>query len=235
MKEVDYERARAAVMGLGRTMERPWSMLDFEERTEPLPDKALSTIIGAREARPLAESHRGFSVGACALIRRRGEAIAISHGVNMKSSSGRSVVDLHAEETILNSLRPRDEVTVLTIIGPPQEDHGSGRQALTLHPCTYRCQPMLAESPHVGVDTLILCNTPDGTKLEWGTVADFQRYHRGEPADITSASFETTPSVLFPVPRAEAYDLADPALDIDTTEWDAKVTFPLVEWALQRR
>lgn len=231
-EEIDYERSRAKVLGLDQTLERPWVLLENTERVEyenmpPLPDQALAMVLGARRARPLAESYRGFSVGACAMVRRGGSAIAFGHGVNMKNAAGESAVDLHAEEAILRSLRPGDELTTLAIVGPAQEDRGSGREAPTLHPCTYRCLPLLSESEFVSRDTLIICNTPDGTQLEWGTVTDFQRYHDGDPSGVVSVSFEAFPAVLRPVPKAETFKLSE--LDIDTTEWDAKVTFPLAE------
>lgn len=239
MKEVDYERSRAKVAELGSSAERPWHILDGA-RIEfgdmpPVPDQALQVVMRARQARPLAESYRGFGVGACAMVRRAGRAIAFSYGVNMKDAPGESAVDLHAEEIIIQSLRPGDEVTSLALSAPYQADQGSGVASETLHPCTYRCLPMLAESTQVGADALIFCTTADGTRLEWGTVSDFQAYHQGEPARVTSVSFESMPQVLMPVLPADEYDLSDQALDIDTTDWDSKVKIPLVEWAYQRR
>lgn len=237
MKEVDYERARARVMGLDRILERPWLLVsteyEFFHNMPHIADQAAIVLSHARQARPLAESHRNFNVGAAAMVRREGNAIAFGHGVNIKSGPGRSTIDVHAEESILKALRPEDEVTSIAIVGPLQEDHGSGRSSSTLHPCTYRCQPLLAESPQVTEETLIFCSTPDALQVEWGTLHDFQSFHRtNDSSVIHSASFESLPSVFLPLPEVEVYG---PEHHVDTSEWDSKVKSPILEWAHERR
>jgi hypothetical protein len=228
----DIERARIEILGRNRTQERKWvQRTEFEGGMPSYGEQALRVILGARRIRPYGVSHRNFTVGACAMIRRRGNMISVGHGVNMKDAPDEASVDVHAEQGILEALQPEDEVTAIAVVGEPQEDHGSGVHGRTLHPCSYRCQRLMAESTHVTPETLIVCNSADGLAVEWGTLEDFQRYHQGDHGALHHASFDTFPEILIPI---EGVSFPPPMRPGEEEAWDAKVKFPIAKWAMAR-
>lgn len=215
---------------------RPWRLLSgngVEFLSIPTPDQVLNMLLKARDSRVLAESYRGFNVGASGLvISADGSDRLIKHGANFKDASGQSDIDIHAEELVLKRLRAGDKLAILAVVGYPQADHGSGLLSPTLHPC-FKCRTMLGNSEHVADNTLVACATPSGDAVEWGTLNDFENFHRGQASNLTSVNFDIPPAIFTPLPPQQAYDLSNPSLDIDTSEWDARVTFPLLEWTRQ--
>lgn len=227
---------KAKLFKMDSRLHRPWKLLDGENyhflTNVITPESIVYGLIRAMSARRHAESYRGFSVGVWGIIYRSdGQSYSLTHGANFKNGPGNSDVDIHAEEFVVNSLQAGDKLAGLTVIAPLQADSASGKETPTLHPC-YKCREKIAGGGGSTKDTLIVCATPDITAVQWGGIEDYIRYHAGEDNGMATARFSEMPALFRPLGIApgEPIDLSDPSLDIDTTEWDNKITYPVWEW-----
>ncbi len=229
----EYDLRREQLVERDRTLQRPDWVLSTEfvqyRPDVPTPDQVLHTVMRAMTAQQYAESYRDFNVGASAHINRGNNTQIVSkHGANYKNGSGDSSIDTHAEQLVLSELKVGDEIAVLVVVGDPQPDHGSGLESPTLHPCG-KCRKLLDESEHITPSTLIVSISSDGKDIEWGTIDEYKAFHSGERDKLQGAGFDSKPQVLGPLPLVfENFHVKD-ANDIDTQEWDTKVTIPLME------
>jgi cytidine deaminase len=226
------------VRDLNQTIQRPWRMLDQPGLSFRVgiatPSQILFTLLQAKEARRHAESYRGYAMGACGYINRRGGSqIAINRGANFKNAPGVAEIDIHAEQMVLKSLIPGDKLTTLAIVGPPQADHDNGRLSPTRHPCAM-CLTRLSDSEHVTPETLIICATPDGKEVERGDLAAFKEFHVTGRNNLGQASFEGVPSVFRQIPTRGGVVIVGNETELDTSDWDSQVTFPMAEWLGKR-
>jgi cytidine deaminase len=199
-------------------------------------ESILYPLTRARAVRRHADSHRNFSVGAAGQIFRRGGMIRfLEHGVNIKNEPGVASRDIHAEDFIMQTLKLGDKLASLAIVAPTQNDSESDIKAPTLHPC-FKCRHKISDAGDSTKDSLIVCATPDIQNVQWGDISDYQNFHAGKPHNLATATFNDTPELFRPIPlkSGEPIDLRDPNMDVDTEEWDAKVTYPMIEWILAR-
>jgi cytidine deaminase len=235
MRQPDYGRAKAEITSQDISAIKPWALTSSEFVTYfpnvATPDAVLHCLVKARQVRPKAESYRGFNVGACGLIlRHNGMHRYLSHGANLKSSAGEAGIDVHAEEFITGHLKEGDTLAALAVVAPLQPDSASGKETPTLHPC-YKCRERIQNLGEITAKTLIITATPDVKAVEWGSIDDYIRLHAEPDFELAVARFEETPDLFKPtgVKPGQPIELND-ELDVDSSEWDRKITFPLLEW-----
>jgi cytidine deaminase len=158
----------------------------------------LQLLLDTSEAREWAVSYRDFDVAAGAWAvdyPRYGRLL----GFNVKVDET-DAVNIHAEDIVTAKALDAGykHISVLTVIGPTQEDHASGRHTETLWPCG-RCRGRLADSPLVSDETLIVSATPDFRTIAMGSLASIIALHDADDnSGITTFTFPTTPAVLQP-------------------------------------
>jgi hypothetical protein len=226
---------------MNTTLKRPWYLAGGEGysfiNTSVTPEQVLYSLIRARVARSRAESYRGFSVGVCGVILREdGMERILQHGANIKDGPGVSEIDKHGEDYVVEALKSGDVLASLAIVAPVQEDSDSGIEAPTLHPC-FKCRDKIEAAGEATAKSLIVCSTPDITAVQWGNIADYQRFHAGHPDGLGTALFDETPEMFHPLthPPNKPIDLRDSRFEVDTREWDMRVTTPILEWLIEHQ
>lgn len=195
------------------------AQLDFARLQ--LSDFVLQLLRNTAEFRSKALSYRGFKVAAGAL-GTAGNGMGRVLGFNVKFDET-DRVNIHAEDLVAAKAEDAafDAISVLSVIGPPQEDHASGRSMPTLHPCG-RCRHRLSNNNLIQDDTLIVTATPDFTAIEMGTLADIKAAHDhpGENA-LQLFTYPKTPEVFSPI-TVDKRGFAVP-VEIDDSDWQATV------------
>jgi cytidine deaminase len=200
-----------------------------------LGDLVLQLLLDTSEARLRAMSYRDFNVaaGTWALkYPRYGRLL----GFNVKMDET-DAVNIHAEDVVTAKALDAgyNQISVLTVIGPTQEDHASGKHTDTLWPCG-RCRGRLAESPLVNDETLIVSATPDFRTIAMGGLASVIALHdTGDDSGITTFRFPATPEVLKP----RMYETGPNGMlafpDTDATEYDESIGLHLLRRHAQLR
>jgi hypothetical protein len=235
MRLPDYNRTRFEITSRDLRATKPWLLTSDEYVTYlngiATPGGVINCLVRARSIRLEAESYRAFNIGVCGLIfRNGGMSQHLAHGANMKSGPGKSEVDEHGEDFITNILQPGDTLSILTVVAPNQPDSSSAKESPTLHPC-YKCRRKIKDLGEISAKTLIVTALPDITAVQWGGIEDYINAHTVDDFEPATAYFEETPE-LFRLPDVSPGKPIHltPDLDIDTSEWDRKVSFPIWEW-----
>lgn len=240
MSEAGITETTAGLMSMDLHLRRPWHLLN-EENVKFLngvvtPEAVIYSLIRANMARRHAASYRMFNVGACGIVfRNDGSGRSLEHGANIKNGAGVAEVDKHAEKFIMDEVNKGDKLGALSVVAPLQEDSGSGKETPTLHPC-YKCRQEILAGGQATENTLIVCANPGFTAVQWGGVKDFIGFHADKDNQLQTALFDETPELFRPtgLKPGEPIHLSD-ELDVDTVEWDRKVTFPLWKWIRQHQ
>ncbi len=158
----------------------------LNEKDKAWVEAQLNRLIerAAMAARGWASSYRGFSVGCAMGVRAKANGSSSYHigmGANYKTGPGPSPKGC-AEATTLHDVAGipnAEEILVIVVFGPPQEDHESGHDGVTLHPCG-SCRTMLSQSKLVTEKTMIVCvSSEDSTTMERMTFTQLLALHNG--------------------------------------------------------
>jgi cytidine deaminase len=187
-----------------------------------LGDMVLNLFINTAEFRNRAQSYRGFGVGAGAWAVAAGQRFGRVLGYNIKIDET-DAVNIHGEDLVVAKAEEcgYDEISVLAVVAPTQEDHASGVCAPTLGPCG-RCRPMLAKHRLITERTLLATATPDFKAIELTTLEGLQRRHdHDDSSDITTFLFDETPPVFGPLPKPNSRGnlVLKDLEDVDETGW----------------
>lgn len=189
-----------------------------------LSDLVLQLLLDTSEFRERAMSYRNFSVAAgawCLDYPRYGRTL----GYNIKFDET-DKVNIHAEDLVVEKAQDAGfrQVSVLCVIGPAQEDHASGKQTETLHPCG-RCRGRLGLSSLVSDKTLIVTARPDFKVIQLAELSAIVAEHEeGDASGITTFPFETTPEILRPREWVDTGS-AEPIRveEIDSSDYDSTI------------
>lgn len=201
-----------------------------------LGDFVLQLLLETSEFRERAASYRDFSVAAGAWCIGSGGLYGRTLGYNVKLDET-DLVNIHAEDQVVAKAEQAGfgAISVLAIIGPPQEDHASGKLTETLHPCG-RCRGRLGESPLVSKDTLIVTAQPDFTVIQFASLSAIIAAHQGEPnPGITTFTFPETPAILQPRDFPSEWELASGRVEprtvpeIDSRDFDSTIGMYLLQ------
>ena len=184
-------------------------------------DFVLSLLINTAEFRNRAMSYRDFNVGAGALAIR-GNVSGRLLGFNVKHDET-DTVNIHAEDLVTAKAQDAgfNEIAVMAVIGPTQEDHASGQLMPTLHPCG-RCRSRFKESPLITDRTLFVTARPDFTVIELGSLTDIENQHAGKPSELQTYHYDATPEVFSPLPEPDARGYRK-AVEVDDADWMTSV------------
>lgn len=163
----------------------------FTEFTGHFPDPHWMFLEGVpymvsqvREAADeFARSYRGFKVGAMVLAVAPDEAkMGWFFGANSKPrpDSIKQCAEQHAlSKATANGY---EQAVGMIISGPNNQDHGSGLEPPTLHPCE-TCRDIFRGSDLVAEDTLIMTVSPDEDRYELMLERELQALH-GESLEL---------------------------------------------------
>lgn len=170
----------------------------------------------------LAESYRGFKVGAAVLaLDEPGMRTGIYFGGNLTPYEG---ADWNcAEKRALETVESRgfNRALAIAVSGQPQVDV-SGVESPTLHPC-YKCRDMFEQSGLVLPDTLIATSTPSGDAYELHTLASLIKRH----AEKKEQPFPGYHNLLpFYWNQILTYDAEDERADMERLDKIALITNP---------
>lgn len=193
-----------------------------------LGDFVLQLLLATEEFRTRAMSYRGFNVGAgawCLDYPRYGRVL----GFNVKIDDT-DQVNIHAEDLITAKAQDAGykEISVLTVIGPTQPDHASGKETETLHPCG-RCRNRLMESPLISDRTLFVTARPDFRVVQCANLPAIIALHdHGDEEGITTFRFDETPAILRPLQLSNESSMIhriDHEIDseIDNRDYDSSI------------
>lgn len=188
-------------------------------------DVVLSLLINTVDYRKKAMSYRGFNVGAGAMLLQ-GSRVGRVFGINAKFDDT-DRVNIHAEDLVIAKATDAgfDTISVLAVIGPTQEDHGSGIIMPTLHPCD-KCRTKLADSPLMKDDTILVTARPDFTAIEVATLKDINNAHQNnDPSGINTFYFDNTPDVFSPIPPPVDGKMyrASEIVEVDDSDWQQSI------------
>lgn len=240
MNETELANKKVDISSMDRVINRPWHLENasgqmFIDNTADAGGMPYY-IKRARDVRRHSRSYRGFAVGVCGVIHNRyGMRRDMIHGANFKDAEGLSPIDIHGEKFIMNALKAGDTLVSLTIVAPLQPDSRSGKEDPTLHPC-YKCRGEIHRAGEATAKSLVVCANPEITAIQWGTIQDYIDHHNDTAHSLGTALFDETPALFHEdgLKPGEPIVFSD-ELDIDTSEWDRKVTFPLAEWIRQNQ
>lgn len=192
-----------------------------------LGDAVLKLLLCTQEAQEKAVSYRSFNVGAGVLAVRHAASYDSPHGlgsyfgVNVKVDET-DTINIHAEDLAVGKAAEAraDAISVLTVIGPTQEDHASGKHTHTLHPCG-RCRDRLSKHPLIHPATLIVTARPDFKVVEVSSLNGIRKAHDEEDSSGI-ATFELHDSEELFTPLSELEKL--PYIkEADDEEWQVTV------------
>lgn len=201
-----------------------------------LGDTVLQLLLDTSEFRARAMSYRGFKVAAgawCVTGQRHGRVL----GYNVKVDDT-DTVNIHAEDLVTEKAREAGfrHISVLSIIGPTQEDNTSGKEMETLHPCG-RCRERLNRSELVSDDTLVVTARPDFRVIQIANISALTVAHdQGDMSGITTFQYVATPQILKPR-NHDAWQTNTPIRveEIDSTDYDTSVGSFLLHRAFAER
>ena len=189
-----------------------------------LGDLVLQLLLETAEFRDRAMSYRDFNVAAgawCLDYPRYGRML----GYNVKVDDT-DLVNIHAEDLVTEKAAAEgfQEISILAVIGPTQEDHASGKHTETLHPCG-RCRGRLAQSELVSDRTLVVTARPDFTVVELASLSDIVGLHQdGDKRDMTTFRFDQTPAILRPRLWEPGQDAVPRRVEeIDSSDYDSSI------------
>jgi len=190
-----------------------------------LGDFVLNLLLGTKEAQEKAVSYRSFNVAAGMLAVRPGPLgtnMGRFYGVNVKVD-GTDTINIHAEDMARKKARNAgfSAVSVVTVIGPTQEDHVSGLHTHALHPCG-RCRERLSHDDLIKPDTLFVSAPEDFKVIDVTSLEGIIRLHQdGDESGI--ATFELNDSADLFTPLKELEAKAPDVEEVDDSEWQATV------------
>lgn len=188
----------------------------------------LGLLLDTSEFRDRAQSYRNFNVAAGAWCMGP-ETFGRVLGYNIKADET-DAVNIHAEDLVVEKAAAADftSISVLTVIGPTQEDHASGKHTETLHPCG-RCRGRLAASPLINEQTLVVTARPDFRVIQLASLAAIIAAHdSGDASGITTFRFDDTPAILQPRKWEPGSGIPQAVEEIDSTDYDATVGLHLI-------
>lgn len=209
-------------------------------------DLVIPTLLAAEEAKPFADSWRGFEVGAAAAAMCFGAGGTRSwflHGANVKPQE-KSEVNVHAEHTIMIKAARRHAklpdtnlfIPTLAVVGDLQNDQQSKQKLEVLHPCGI-CREAFKD-PESPIDnrTLFVMANPSFTVVEWTNTEGLHLLHRFEDDSLIGhAEFSQRPTVLKPA-SPNHRGIVDPSM-YDSSEvheseqeFDTKVRRPVQQY-----
>lgn len=193
-------------------------------------DFVLYTLLGTRVYQEKAVSYRGFNVAA-GVLAVKASGYARFYGNNIKVDDT-DTVNIHAEDIAVGKAERAnyDAISVLTVIGPTQEDHASGLHTHTLHPCG-RCRDRLSTHPLISDDTLIVTATPNFKTLELFNFPALERLHAKDiDEDIIRVELHDSDQLFKPLNDIEnGYEARGNRVEeVDDSEWQEKVVLPLM-------
>jgi len=198
-----------------------------------LGDFVLQLLHETSEFRDRAASYRNFGVAAGAWCKGVDQKYGRVLGYNVKVDDT-DLVNIHAEDLVTTKAKDAnfDQISVLAVIGPTQEDHASSKHTETLHPCG-RCRGRLADSPLVRPDTLFVAARPDFTVIQFASLAAIQAVHDdGDDSGITTFRFPETPAILAPRSMPDDWTASRPMMrveEIDSADYDETVGLYLLQ------
>lgn len=198
----------------------------FDFYRTQLADVVLHLLLGTREYQDKAVSYRGFNVAAGA-VALKGLRIGRFFGNNVKVDDT-DLINIHAEDIAIG--KAADEhyqaVSVVSVIGPTQEDHGSGLHTKTLHPCG-RCRDRLEAHPLISNDTLFVTANPDFKVIEFASLGGIKKLHdENDPSGMTTIELHESEELFTPLIELEARTEITEAQD---DEWQEKVGVYLLQ------
>lgn len=190
-------------------------------------DFVLGLLHETSEFRSRAASYRGFDVAAGAWCKGEGNTYGRVLGHNVKLD-GTDYVNIHAEDMVTTKAEDANlgRIAVLAVIGPIQEDHASGLEMDTLHPCG-RCRDRLAASPLIDEKTLFVTARPDFTVIQLASLSAIRAAHNGGGSEeIRTFTFPETPRILQPrdMPNEWRPNVAPVEVEeVDCTDYDSTI------------
>lgn len=188
----------------------------FDFYRTQLADVVLNLLLGTREYQDKAVSYRGFNVAAGA-VALNGLRIGRFYGNNVKVDDT-DLINIHAEDIAVGKAADENyqAVSVISVIGPTQEDHGSGLHTKTLHPCG-RCRDRLEAHPLISPDTLFVTANPDFKVIQFASLAAIKALHRDDdPSGITTFELHESSELFTPLAELEA---RSEIVEADDEEW----------------
>jgi cytidine deaminase len=193
-----------------------------------LADFVLHLLIETAARQPKAVSYRSFNVAAGAYALKPGplgHIIERGMGVNVKVDDT-DTINIHAEDLAVGKAAARgcDAVSVLTVIGPTQEDHVSGKHTSTLHPCG-RCRGRLSNNALIRDDTLVVTAREDFSMIDVSDINGIKLLHdEGDDCGVRSFKLTQSQKLFTPVdvPETGVIVLGD-KYEVDSSEWDETI------------
>lgn len=193
-----------------------------------LGDFVLQLLMETKARQSSAVSYRSFNVAAGAYAHKhgpRGYTIGRNIGVNVKVD-GTDTINIHAEDVAVGKAKYQGfgDVSVLTVIGPTQEDHASSLHTSTLHPCG-RCRGRLHNSDMIRGDTLVVTARDDFTAIDISDLDGLRHLHDdGDASGVISFELHRSQELFEPVQIPESGRIVlDDDLEVDSSEWDETV------------
>lgn len=176
----------------------------FDFYRTQMADVVLNLLLGTREYQDKAVSYRGFNVAA-GVVALNGLRIGRFYGNNVKVDDT-DLINIHAEDIATGKAADENyrAVSVVSVIGPTQEDHGSGMHTRTLHPCG-RCRDRLEDHPLISRDTLFVTANPDFKIIEFASLEAIKALHEEEdPSGVTTFELHESAELFTPLAELEA-------------------------------
>jgi cytidine deaminase len=205
-------------------------------------DFVLMLLHEISEFRARAASYRDFRVSAGAWGTGEAGRYGRVLGYNVKLDES-DTVNIHAEDIVLAKAKQAGlrSISVLAVVAPTQEDHASGKETATLHPCG-RCRTTLSESPLITDDTLIVTARPDFTAIQLASLSAIRAAHENDDeSGIATFHYPATPAIFAPRNFPDDWELyyGDVAprsvQEIDSKDFDESVGLYLLQRAAERR
>lgn len=238
----EYEPGRAGESSMAKKIltsaATPVPLFDIETRSMlgghtfermQLDDSVLRLLIDTAEFRSRAMSYRDFNVAAgawCLDPPKYGRVL----GYNIKVDAT-DAVNIHAEDLVLQKAQASSykDISVVSVVGQSQQDHKSGRDFPTLHPCG-RCRERLTEATLISEKTLFVMAQPDFTVIQIATLPGIIAAHEaGDASGIATFDYPKTPAVFRPFEVAGNRVRAITPEEIDTTDYDSTIGAYLLE------
>lgn len=167
-------------------------------------DVILHLLLCTREYQDKAVSYRDFNVAA-GVVALNGLKVGRFFGNNVKVDDT-DLINIHAEDIAMGKAADEEykAVSVVSVIGPTQEDHGSGLHTKTLHPCG-RCRDRFEAHPLISPDTLFVTANPDFKIIEFATFAAIKALHdHGDSTGVTTFKLDNSAELFTPLKELEA-------------------------------
>lgn len=208
-------------------------------------------LLAAEQARELADSWRGFKVGAAAFVMYFNEQSSswryeLVHGANAKPAED-NTINVHAEHTLmtkaLESALPGEVVSVpfVCVIGDLQPDQQTGFSSPTLHPCGVCREAFMQPDTPIGPQTMFVTASADMRNFEWYSLMALIALHsQGDSSGIGAYEFQSPPLALTFDPASIVKEgiarlslLEDDAFIQSDHEVAQRLIYPMSQYALQ--